>query len=226
MIKDAKLYINGDSYSAYTEEHKVWPEIISEKLALTFVNQATPGSSNNRILRNSLEYISQNDKIECVIIASTFLSRDEEWVADRRILNKFVHTMPDWERSNGSKFITSNFLNNLNVKLEKQLFEYYQKVFLLTQMLKSKNIKYLIFSAAINYLNGLDWDNDSLNYRNKLHIYKLLQQDPGFKDVDEFSLVQWAINTDQERSDSNHLFAQGHLNFAEYLLEQAPHLLA
>jgi len=95
------LYVNGDSYSAPDEKFKVYSEILGEKLSVPVVNDAMAGSSNDRIFRTTLEYISSlgDDEKPLVIIGFSFLTREETWVDN---FSAYKHRIKDYS---GSQFV-------------------------------------------------------------------------------------------------------------------------
>ena len=71
------IYVNGDSYS----ERRVLDGAWSDYLGVETHNNAKIGSSNDRIIRTTIEDIHQlgTNNIEKVIIGFSFVMREEVW---------------------------------------------------------------------------------------------------------------------------------------------------
>ena len=219
---DGMIYVNGDSYSTLVPDFPIWTDTLSEISGRSIVNHSIPGSSNDSIFRCTLEYAT-NNQVETVILATSFITREEVWEDTL----EFSHTIRQHEQEIGCKFITSEFVeqkygihryNKFN-DLHKQLCDYYFNVYLLTRHLTSIGINYFVFSAAPTVLGGGEWDNDILLYISNLQYYKILLDDPRFLDVTDFSLVEWSIETNQNRTKTNHLLQDGHENFANHMYD-------
>ena len=219
------IYFNGDSYTAghdLSSIDKAWPVKLAKIIQVPYINHAHPGSCNDRIFRGTTNFIIENKGIDMVVLATSFLSREEIWDND----TEFHHRIHTKEKELGSKLITSTFLEQKYgfkkyskfINLEKQLCDYYQDVYSLTQICKHRDVKYFIFSAAMNLLGGGLWDETVMDFVKNLNTYKELSKDPGFCDVHELCLVDWARENDKKRHPTtDHLSENGHDSFATYL---------
>jgi hypothetical protein len=221
------IYFNGDSHSSgcnLSSIDKAWPVKLAKIMQMPYINHAQAGSCNDRILRSTTNFIIENKSINMMVLANSFLSREEIWEKDAEFHNR-IHSE---EKKLGSKLVTSEFLEQKYgfkkyrkfINLEKQVCDYYHDVYSLTEICKRRDIKYFIFSAASNLLGGGLWDNEVMDFVKNLNTYKELIKDPGFCDVDEFCLVGWATENDQKRNTvTDHLSEDGHNTFATYIHE-------
>ena len=218
------IYINGDSYSAPDENFKVWAEHLSDITKKNVTNHSTPGSNNDRIFRSSIEYLNNNN-CKIVILATSFLTREEFW-DNTWGFKGYIHKD---ELAIGSKFITSTFYEDKYdlfrsrklFDLHKPVVDYYQNCYYFSMYCRSKDIKYFIFPAAQNLLDGEFWDPDFLVYLKKLTIYKEVVEDENIWDINSFSQKDWAEKNNLTITDSSHLTdTESHKMFAEHLYNE------
>lgn len=73
----SKILINGCSHTAGSECKTNYGKIIAETLGCDYVNIATPGGSNHKIMRSTIEYLSTHNDIDFVLIGWTTHERFE-----------------------------------------------------------------------------------------------------------------------------------------------------
>jgi hypothetical protein len=227
------IVVNGDSYSAAVSEHKVYAEYIAEKLDLPLVNLAAPGSNNDRIVRSSTEFLlTSNFKSPLVIVGWSFIRRLEVWYygSNKRVLN----LIPDQssEEHKNLRLVTLDWLINENeatveqralidedLFVHKQLIKFYTDLFLFSNFLQKRNISYFFFSCARNN----DTPINCFPAIENLNMVQEVTQDPNVYKLHEFFIMDWARKYDADASPlTGHLSANGHKNFADYLLTLLP----
>lgn len=204
----SKLLLNGCSYA------HCWHNVsdLSKQLGYTdTINIGLPGSSNSRIFRSTLEYLTANDDVDFVVIMLTFWSRFEapwgkdaipiegKWVsyASNGITNQIDHSRVD--KSNVElkmldQYITDRFKFDLG-------FEYFDK--LATELitfagwLDSIDMPYVIFNPCEHL-----WSYSNSYYNtDKL---KWLKNNPQVIDIENWLANQWmydngAVISEEER---------------------------
>jgi len=225
------ILINGDSYSAAVD-FKTYGDFLGEILDVPIRNIAFAGSSNQRIVRSTIEEINnikQQYKNPLVLIGWSFIRRLEVWyygnnptvlqlTPDRRNYNK-EHLKP--------KLITLNvLLNNNEATLEqkclinedlfvhKQLVDFYTNLFMLAHTLNAMSIKYFFFSAAKN----TEIPTNSFPYIDNLQQVKWCQQNKNIYKLHDFCVLNWAKENDSECKPTGHLSTVGHEKFAKFLV--------
>jgi hypothetical protein len=137
-----------------------------------------PGSSNDRIFRTTLEYCAglSKDQKPLIIIGFSFVTREETWIEN---VEKYSYWIRDYA---GSKFISTAWLKDdkvdettmhliIDQNINKQMVNFYTKLFMFIQVLKSLNLPYFLFSAADNKdFRNLDWTS-----LKNLNIYQHIQ---------------------------------------------------
>lgn len=221
----SKIYINGDSYSVHPNSYG---KIIGNKLNLQVTNHAIPGSSNDRIIRSTIEYLLINKASAenlLVIIGFSFITREEIWVDT----NKQIHLT---DTIAGSRFTTFQRLMDgdiesiekekfINTDINGQVIHFYYKLYMLISLLKSMNCKYLIFSAADNS----DWPKLKWDFLKKLKIYEEISKEENIiGNIHEFSIPKWAKQNNLSTSHTGHMNDDGHAKFADFLLEKIKEL--
>ena len=190
-----KLLLNGCSYA------HCWHNIndLSSRLGYAnAVNIGLPGSSNGRIFRSTLEYLTANNDVGFVVIMLTFWSRFEapwgkeniplegRWVsyASNGITNQIDNSRidkPEVEIQMLDRYITDRFKFDLG-------FEYFDK--LLTEIitfagwLDSINMPYIMFNPCEHLFSYCKtyYSTEKL---------KWLQKNPRIIDVENFLSNQW-----------------------------------
>ena len=236
MTKFDCIFINGDSYSAekgylcLADKDKVYGNFLSRILNIPVKNVAIPGSSNDRILRSSIEYINelkQQYQNPLVIIGWSFIRRIEVWYYGDD--TKILKNVPDIKFNEHSKLCTLDFLINKNeasleqkilvnedMHIHKALTDFYTKLYLFATMLESQNLKYLFFSAAKN----IDCPTSCFPFIDSLFQTNWIKQNPSVYQLHEFCIMNWAKKNDPEAHPvTGHLSTVGHEKFAHYLLD-------
>jgi hypothetical protein len=223
-VQDKILYVNGDSYSARSNNFSVYDKFVAEKLNLNYINKAIPGSSNARIFRDTLEdcisFLSQQI-IPHVILGLSFVTRDEVWRddADEQLLRKFNNSL--------GKFVTVDYFGKEQLSTEEiyriidsnintQMVHFYTELYMLINTFENLNIPYFIFSAADNEdFKRLNWI-----YLKSLSMFKSILQNKNILDLHEFNIPAWAKKNKILTTESGHLLgADEHKIFAEYLIK-------
>ena len=157
------LYVNGDSYSAVSNG-KRYSDFLGESLGRKVINNAIPGSCNDRIFRTSLRDLIQlklqySDVI--AVISLSFPIRTELW--DQHIKNnKFSNdgeftsiqpvTSKDWYldktiSEKKYKEFCKQFLTYYNIEAE--TVKLLQNIILLTAWCKQNKVPYVIISGTL-----------------------------------------------------------------------------
>ena len=105
------VLINGDSYSAKNNNHRVYSDFLQEQLGLPVYNIAYPGSSNQRIIRSTLENL-HHYKNPLVLIGWSFIRRMEVWYygTKQSVLNRIPDINSDIDSYKHPKFVTLDVL--------------------------------------------------------------------------------------------------------------------
>lgn len=191
----SKLLLNGCSYA------HCWHNVDGLATRLGFddtVNIGLPGSSNGRIFRSTLEYLTNNNDVGFVVIMLTFWSRFEapwgseniplegKWVsyASNGITNQIDSSRLDKsevELKLLDNYITDRFKYDLG-------FEYFDKlateIITFAGWLDSIGIPYVMFNPCEHlwsYSNGY-YNTDKL---------KWLRNNPRIIDIENFLANQW-----------------------------------
>jgi len=223
------IFINGDSYSAANNDSKVYGEFIADHFGIPLHNYAVPGSSNDRILRTSIEYlelIKKEYQNPLVIVGWSFVSRVEIWEErdDLAILKKVL----DQDLFPGTKFITLDYLlNSSAVTIEqkaiatydayhhhKQMMDFYTNLYLFSHLLEFLKFDYLFFSAADNRkFFASDYPSIEQYWQ-----AKWVRQNQRIHDLSNFNVKHWANKHDPDCKTTGHLSQTGHKEFANVLL--------
>ena len=216
----SEIFINGDSYSAANNGSIPYSKYLGDLVNIPVTNFAMRGSSNDRIFRTTLEYCAglSSDQKPLIIIGFSFVPREETWIKD---VSKYSDRIKDYP---GSKFISTHWLQDkdldestmhliIDQNINKQMINFYTKLFMLTQTLKSLNLPYFLFSAANNKdFRNLDW-----NSVNNLKMYQHIQQDSCVADIHNFNIDIWAEENKVQTTSTKHLLDDGHRKFADFL---------
>lgn len=216
------LYVNGDSYSAPLD-HKVYGDILASKYNVKIVNKAVRGSSNNRIIRATLEdcvKFKRQSFLPYVIIGLSFVTREEVWAptADYELIKRF-NDHPE------GKFVTldsiiANKLTDLqknkiiDSNINTQMVNLFVDVYMLTNTLDYLGIPHFIFSAA----NNQSFKELNFAYLMQLEMYKEIGKKENILDLLNFNIPLWAKKNSSPATETGHLANIGsHAYFAEYL---------
>lgn len=224
------LILGGDSYSAPLN-FPVYSDLLAERLGIPLYNLAVPGSSNDRILRSTLEKfneISNTHRKPMVIIGWSFLHRIEVWYHGNN--EKVISRAPD-QFSNGSqlRFLSMNWIPDDEISpstkdfltavdtIDKKIIDWYLHLFLLSTLLKYEKISYLFFSAA----NNQDFPIQGFPALRDFSFVQQVIADPNIYNLDSFCIPQWAgINDTECDQKTGHLSNKGHQKFANFLLDK------
>jgi hypothetical protein len=202
------IYVNGDSYSAENNEITVYSKYIEELLGDTVINSAVVGSSNDRIIRTTIEDCLKFSP-SLAIIGLSFITREEVWWKDSLVtLDSIKDDKQGWN-SFKDKIVDLN--------INHQMIHFYTKVFMLIKTLEQLNIDYLIFSAADNIdFRALNWD-----YLKTFRHVNLIWENQKVIDFHSFNVPLWAKENNYPTTATGHLLtSNGHYNFANYLLSK------
>ena len=222
------LLINGDSYSAEIKNSKVYGDFLSEALGIPIKNFARAGSNNKRILRSTIEYLSeikQQYHNPLVVVGWSFVRRQEVWYYGNNtdIIQK-IHDNPN------SRLVTLDHLLNAkeatleqksmvlpDLQIHKSLVDFYTDLYLFSNFLQCQNVKYFWFSSARN----TDCPVHCFPYLASLKQVQAVSQDPNIFQLHDFCIINWAKENDPEADPvTGHLSENGHKKFANFLLEK------
>ena len=227
MIYDG-LIVNGDSYSAKYSETLTYANFLGNSLNIPVENIARVGSNNDRIVRSTIDFLNScKFSNPLVIIGWSFIRRKEVWYygSNRKILNNCF----DRNSEPQLKFTTLDFLIEENEisdfeksqlldpnQVHKQLHDFYQNLFLLSNYLEHKKINYFWYSAADN----TDCFIESFPALDKLHSVQWVKQHQKIYQLHNFCTKSWAlINDNKHRTSTGHLSESGHKKFADFIVK-------
>ena len=238
------VYINGDSYTDISDG-KRYSDYLGELLQGTSINAAISGSSNSRIFRTSLrdliELKKTTDKDIVAVIALSFTIRTELW--DQ------AHLLKKWRTSNDGDFLSLQFTTSANWFLKKdrvsnsngsyknysrQWLEWFnieaettkllQEIILLTSWCDNNNIKYVLFSSALQ--EPIDFTAPFIN-----SFYELINSNKNIINIFKQSFTEYCINNGHIPIDDysqeihgkkyiiGHHGEDAHKDFANYIFE-------
>lgn len=220
------LYVNGDSYSARTD-FPVYSDHLQDLTGIPVINRAIAGSNNQRIMRstiNDLLELPRENRVLCVI-GFSFVTRDEIWYegSDPGVIKK----IPDLDDQNQGRLITADFVTKtmgwseahdilIDININRQLAHFYCNLFCFVNTLQNLGVDYLVFSAA----NNQGWRNEHRIYFDKWPLYQKLKQDPRILDLHDFYIGKWAADNQLATTDTLHLLKDGHVKFADFILDR------
>lgn len=225
------LLINGDSYSAATS-FPVYADALGQELNLPVINIATPGSSNDRILRSSIEKIlelKQQNKNPLVIIGWSFIRRLEVWYYGDKLKGLNIPDTAGKQSHQSPRFVTLDMLIHHNLAtieqkcliqedlfVHKQLTDFYTKVYLLANTLNGLGVNWFMFSAAKN----IEIPVHCFPYIDSLAHVKWCQEQKNIRELHNFCIQRWAEENDPECLPvTKHLSEAGHKKFSGVLLD-------
>jgi hypothetical protein len=212
------LYVNGDSYSHHQNPYS---KNLGELLNCPVKNNAVPGSSNNRIIRSTLDDLidlkNEYNKI-FVIIGFSFITRQEIWVDDTkgRFVNKVSAPagLTTLDYAVQDDLAMAGLIGDVRKHtINAQMIEFYTKIFLLAHTLESMNIDYLFFSGA----NNQDYGGLHVPHLNSFKQVQWVKENKRILPLDKFSIPQWAKENQIETNLTGHLLENGHIEFSQYL---------
>jgi len=224
------LFLNGDSYSAGSDNITTYGEFLSQKLDVPLINKSIPGSNNDRIIRSSVETITkllEQGRTPMVILGLSFIRRLETWyygnnkdllskipdcnLDDQCRLNLITldHLMHSEEMTPGQKEL---FIETTDT-LHKRLVDFYMNLFFFCHWIEKMNLQYFVFSPARN----TDCTIFSLNISG-LKFIDWCNQNPRIWKLTDFCFIDWAKEHDNNAESTGHLSTDGHRKFADVLL--------
>ena len=233
MTKFDCIFINGDSYSEQRMlDTPRYGDFLSQMLGnIPVKNLAKGGSTNDRILRSSIEHIyklKQEYQNPLIIIGWTFIRRSEVWYYGKNTDSNVLQSIPDISDNPHSRLCTLDWLINIkeattqqklsyleNAHIHKALTDFYTNLYLFANLLESQNLNYIFFSAA----NNMDCPTANFPFIDKLFQTTWVNQNTNICNLHEFCITNWAKENDPEAHPvTGHLSTVGHEKFAHYLL--------
>jgi len=202
------LYVNGDSHSSGHDaggSSASYGKHLADKLKAEFVCQATPGGSNNRILRTTREYLKTNIP-DCIVIGWTTWER-EEWSHNGQhfCVNGSGHTgLPKELQQRYKNWLISKDHNGLADEQPA-----HQEIWALHSELTEKQIPHLFFNCYLYFQN--------------IGIFKEPKFDWGDSYLDPYGdNTYWNYLNSQGFKSNNwyHFGADAHRAWADYLYPQ------
>lgn len=204
------LFANGDShtYGEGVEENKpTFPTIVSEHFNMRVLNRATPGGSNDCILRTSTRESFNHNFF--ILIGWTSWER-EEWLYNNYYyqVNGTGHkTLPKELQTKYKEWVSNNSYRNMVIKSQ----QWHDKIWNYHLALEAKGIKHLFFNAFTPFMeidtpeellpiNKYDWKNSFITPYTETYYDYLL--DKGY-----------------EPNEHYHFKSDGHNCWAEYLIK-------
>lgn len=176
------LYVNGDSNSAGAELTNLsnsWASIISSRLQSKLINQAKGGSSNDRILRTTIEFLDRSTDSDLFVVIGWTSWEREEWQYQGQYydVNAGGHdTMPEELQEQYKHWVSNQGYQAQSSKSELM----HKKIYQLHQRLDNQNIKHVFFNALMPFQHSVlsnesvrfDWKNNYLGpYDNDWSYY-------------------------------------------------------
>lgn len=221
--------LNGCSYAHYWHS---WNQLASRLGAETSINLARPGSSNDRILRTTFEYVLNNPQTDFVLIMLTFNARYEApWRINRGSIEGSWLTYtpmgvtmnwrddePDIDLSTVARYIEDKFKYDHNMAYTEKTLNH---LLLLTNWFKSHNIDYCVFNTCDEVYTTAGF-NSIPTYKSKLD---LVAMDPNIIDLRNFISNQWMYDNGAQIPESEqhvepksvHYAADGYTMLSDYI---------
>lgn len=225
------LIINGDSYSAHAPNFPVYADALADHFCIPLSNLAVPGSSNDRIVRSTVQAViksKQQQQTPLVVIGWSFLHRMEVWYhgSKPQILSRSPDQFNDntqlrlitldWIPDSEIHASTKDFLTSVST-IEKKIIDWYLDIYFLAQWLDKQDLAYCFFSAADNR----DFPIDDFPALRNFDFVKTVSNDPGVYQLHKFCIKEWANNNDPKSHPvTGHLSAEGHKKFANFILNE------
>lgn len=226
MTSHDAIIVNGDSYSAFNNKHRVYSDYLKYKLNIPVINISAAGSSNDRITRSTIEQVIKiTDQFTnpLVVIGWSFVRRMEVWYygknpsVSKQCYDDLNFITLNWLINNGEATLEQKCLVQEDLFVHKQLMDFYTQVYLLSQFLKNNNCSYFFFSAAKNCEIPLN----SFPVIEQLSQVKAVANDPDIFKLHNFYIMDWALKNDPDCDKvTGHLSEVGHEKFSTFLLDQ------
>ena len=220
------LYANGCSFTNDNHVHlkldqPLYAEILANRLGISCMNNAFPGSCNRRIIRTTIrDCVSNNFGPETfVLVQLTFLERTEKpyQIAKHNAWKK-THRTAEWELHESVKLddpdnrpYSENFLRHFDLKAE--LLNLATDLVMMTGFLQYRNIPYYVFFYP--NLSGQCPDND---WTQNEPLLQHLAQDRNVANLFGMSFFE-LVDAQTHCYDGSHLNALGHIVAADRLQE-------
>jgi len=210
-------------------EKNRFSHIISERTGKTYANIATGGSSNDRIVRRTIEWFEAGNTCDLAVIQLTFVLR-------REYISKYTGEC--------SKFSKLNYVKSNNTHLKEDLVDYdqirkayyayytncyndnlgltnfYKNLFILEQYFKSINVNsfYIKVKPQINidYNKIIPWQNLCKNNYNEIATINGDILTSGFRGEDYAPRMAEYLNLGLNGSHPSEI---GHQKIADYIIK-------
>ena len=208
----------GDSFT-YGEElsdiHAAWPYKLASMLGASVINLGQPASSNDSILRRTMDHLSATNDIDLVVIGWSNIGRSE-------FADEFGY-YDVWPGYRGNLFARdgSNWRNELVDYISKYHNseaihrKFIQQVILLQSYLQSRNIKYIMLNIIQNEYYKKKFFDGNQQYFDQVDNDKFI----GFN---ESGMIEWAYGC--PRGPNGHFLEEGHLIVANKINEHIRNL--
>lgn len=207
------LYAIGDSFT-YGEElidkSHAWPQVLGSRLGYQVINAGEPASSNDKIVRKTLEYLTEKPKVDLVVIGWSLAGRSE--YADE------TGYYDIWPGSRGNLFKHSNsmwrheLINHVTLhhNMEAMYKKFLQQVILMQRYLESLNIKYIMLNVLQNDEYKKHKFSNYIQYHEQVNTETFL----GF---DQSGMIEWANGC--SKGPRGHFLEDGHQRVADKIYE-------
>lgn len=227
------IYVNGDSYSAANNDFPVYSDHLDD-IGKCVINNAMPGSNNDRIFRKTLEdLIGIEHTNTLVILGFSFITRVEVWYhgsnnkilqdikvrnnkdfpINEKLVDKLQLSTVDYignNDSNDQQWKSTSLYTDIN----KQVIDFLIQLECLIGWLENNNINYLIFSAAENN----DWKGYNWDFITNTNVYKkLMSNNKILGNFFNFSIKKFCEDRNLKTTPTSHMFADGHLEFSKFI---------
>ena len=242
-----QLFTNGDSNTFGSEllTNNSWPVMLSKKLNCTVDNYAFPGSSNDKIIRETTDYVVNNlnnaDNL-IVVLGFTEMSRIELFSDE---LNSWIQIAHAHINSEDKIKYSKLYYKTLHSFVYDSVM-FWQKTLLLQSFLEYYKVKYLFFSCfkdslierfylynknIPSHLETKDFDSNRaikkyksyikglssrIEYLNK-NILNQINEDKFIGLKNAYTMYSLDINKDIPKGQFGHLLEEGHENWAIHL---------
>lgn len=212
-----KLLTVGDSFT-YGEElsdrNSAWPQLLANKLNYELVNLGRPSASNDKIVRNTLDYLA-TDTVDLVVIGWSNIGRSEH-------ADEFGY-YDVWPGYQGNLFVQDGC--TWRTELVDYVSRYHsaeaihrkfiQQVILLQSYLQARGIKYVMLNIVQNeYYKKKHFDG-------KQQFFDQVDKEK-FLGFNETGMMEWTYGKPQ--GPGGHFLDEGHQIVANRIYEHIRHL--
>lgn len=238
------LYSNSCSFGAPCNDHPVYSDIVAKTLNAQLVNKGIGAACNRRIIRTTLRDVNEivtTTQDVLVLVGLTLLSRSEIWRPEVPAVDNDGHfyQMRPIHKVSWVNGLMDTIVPDIHEKVDPELSDYYKHwilhynresqmtelctdLVMLTGWLRSKGIKYKIFSN-VDKLEGSEYVGYDSPFISSLQ--DTILNDEGVIDPWKFSFGTFARERGLRPKDEHllgihgHPGAQAHEHFAKYLTE-------